>query len=78
MGKNLYKNNMWELIVQLGASIFLAVLAGDLLYLYHLGMWIEPTDVIAKAELLTLYAFTIGGLGNAIRVIIVLRSVSGI
>ena len=63
---------MWELIGQFIVSIFLAVLAGDLLYLYYNGVWLDANTIIEKAELSALYAFIIGGLGNAIRVIIVL------
>ena len=63
---------MWELIAQLSVSIFLAVLAGDLLLLYYKKGWTDPNKLILRSELGFLYAFVIGGLANVIRVIIVL------
>ena len=56
------------------ASIFLAALAGDLLYLYYRGAslmrsgWQEPSRLIEIAELLCLYTLGIGGIINCIRV----------
>jgi len=50
------------------ASIFLVVLAGDLLYLYYSKGWHDPNKKIEKAEVACLYAFVAGGIFNCIRV----------
>ena len=57
---------MTELIV----SLFLAVLAGDLLYLYYKGGWWDPKKWVEQAEVICLYAFVIGGLINSVRCIV--------
>uniref|UniRef100_A0A6M3KCF9 Uncharacterized protein n=1 Tax=viral metagenome TaxID=1070528 RepID=A0A6M3KCF9_9ZZZZ len=55
-------------------SIFLVVLAGDLLYLYYRGAslsgsgWQDPSRLIELLELGCLYVLGIGGIVNCIRV----------
>ena len=45
-----------ELGLTLVTDVWLAVLAADLLYLYHAGAWREPIRVILLAELTWLTA----------------------
>jgi len=51
-------------------SIFLVVLAGDLLYLYYSGAWWDPKRWIEKTEVICLYAFVVGGIANCIKCIV--------
>ena len=49
-------------------SIFMAVLAGDLLYLYYKKGWYDPNKNIEYAEVACLYALALGGIANCIKV----------
>ena len=46
--------------------LLLAVLCGDMLYLYYAGGWHEPIRVIEIAEISSLYLFGMIALGRAI------------
>ena len=59
-------------MIEFIVSIFLAVLAGDLLYLYHVGEWCESTRWIEVSEFLFLWMLVVGGLVNSIRCVIIL------
>lgn len=63
---------MKERIIQLTISLFLAVLAGDILYLYGAGGWAEPNKLILLSEFTILLVFLIGGFGNALRSLVYL------
>ncbi len=56
--KKLKRNPVFEMAVYL----LIAGLAGDILYLYYAGSWIEPRKVIEVSELIMLWAFVAGGI----------------
>lgn len=49
-------------ILNLATSIFLTVLAIDLLYLYYSGAWYEPIKAIEYSEVAFLYMLIILGI----------------
>jgi len=59
-------------MIEFITSIFLVVLAGDLLYLYYKGGWYDPNKKIEIAEVIALYVLITGGLANLIRLAIIL------
>jgi len=48
-------------------GVLLSVLAGDLLYLYYAGAWIEPIVLIEVTEIIVLYILFFWGLYYTIR-----------
>lgn len=65
---------MVRLFIDWFRDMILAVLAGDLLYLYHIGGWTDPTPWIRAAEVVSLYVIGAGGLALAVsRVVFFLR-----
>ena len=54
---------MIRLIVEFAISIFLVVLAVDLLYLYYAGAWYDPIKIIEVTEVVLLYVIAILGIG---------------
>ena len=54
-------------IVDLSVSVMLVATASNLLYLYYNGAWYDPCQAIEIAEVVVLYALTVGGLINAAR-----------
>ncbi len=50
-------------------GIMLSILAGDILYLYYAGGWIEPIQVILISELVMLYGLVAVGIFMTGRVI---------
>ena len=56
-------------MTEFAVSLFLVVLAGDLLYLYFKGGWHDPNKIIERSELVCLALFVLGGIANSIRCI---------
>ncbi len=52
--------------VLIAIGLFMAVLAGDILYLYYGDKWVEPNDLIRNTELAMLCFFVLAGIGVAI------------
>lgn len=47
-------------------SVAVAVLSGDLLYLYYAHSWNDPIKLIEYSEVVILWVFVIGGISNVI------------
>lgn len=53
-------------IINIATSIFLIVLAGDLLYLYYTGAWYDPSKIIEITEVVFLYILIVLGITGLI------------
>lgn len=51
-----------ELFAQLLGRAMLSVMAGDILYLYYAGGWVEPIKLVLYLELVLLYFTVLAGI----------------
>jgi len=57
---------MIDKIINMSVSLFLSVLAGDLLYLYFIDSWYDPIKLIKYSEVVLLFVFVVLGIARFI------------
>jgi hypothetical protein len=56
-----------QMFLELFTPLLVAILAGDLLYLYFGGWWHDPNQLIEHTEVVLMFSFFVGGWGRSIQ-----------